>query len=346
MSRTVVLLGQLSQRTDVIIPQWAKAISSTGCRTTTLPSPTESSWHYFPTEGPRGYVADKQTDSLSSLAFRSALETLVYSVSAYSGGSNVEDRRALDVWSTVCARLIAEQKPGSEKLVPAVLDLWAVSTAWPGKQRLELWLLQTLQRGAFLLEQPSKQSFRMRIQVRPEIPALEDVQAEAFYVDAVDQLLELLSDTSGVAVIPEPALRMCRAIWTKLPQDSGHQRGLSRFLLTRWLFSSFAMDAIVLPEAFGMLPDYYISDNARSRILREIANRAQKAVFDVTHAWKHGNAIPTDLASRVDAVMLRLEEPHLDHRPSAPKREAFLVTSATDIATVIRALYPQRRAES
>ncbi|TKA83580.1 hypothetical protein B0A55_00417 [Friedmanniomyces simplex] len=186
----------------------------------------------------------------------------------------------------------------------------------------------------------------MRIQVRPEIPALEDVQAEAFYVDAVNQLLELLSDTSGATVIPEPVLRMCRAIWTKLPQDSGHQRGLSRFLLTRWLFSSFIMDAIVLPEAFGMLPDYYISDNARSRILREIANRVQKAVFEVTHAWKHGNAIPIDLASRVDAVMLRLEEPHLDHRPSAPKREAFLVTSATDIATVIRALYPQRRAES
>ncbi|KAK0994544.1 hypothetical protein LTR91_007612 [Friedmanniomyces endolithicus] len=140
------------------------------------------------------------------------------------------------------------QKPGSEKLVPAVLDLWAVSTAWPGKQRLELWMLQVLQRGAFLLEQPSKQSFRMRIQARPAIPAQEDVEAEVFYADAVSELLELLSDVSGATVIPQPALDMCHAIWKKLSPGSGHQRGLSRFLLTRWLFSSFVLDAVVLPE--------------------------------------------------------------------------------------------------
>ncbi|KAK0356753.1 hypothetical protein LTR59_000965 [Friedmanniomyces endolithicus] len=302
-----------------------------------------------------GYVADSQMDSLSSVAFGSALETLIYAVDGHSGNLATDESRALEVWSTVCAHLIAIQKPGSEKLVPAVLDLWAVSTAWPGKQRLELWMLQVLQRGAFLLEQPSKQSFRMRIQARPAIPAQEDVEAEVFYADAVSELLELLSDVSGATVIPQPALDMCHAIWKKLSPGSGHQRGLSRFLLTRWLFSSFVLDAVVLPEAFGMLSDHYVSENARSRILREIAVRTQKAVFDVTHAWKHGNTVPLDLASRVDAVMLRLDCSHPYHRPSVPlesngavqpRRDGFLVMSATDIATIIRALYPPRRPES
>ncbi|KAK0909533.1 hypothetical protein LTR02_004397 [Friedmanniomyces endolithicus] len=302
-----------------------------------------------------GYVADSQMDSLSSLAFGSALETLVFAIDGHSGNLATDESRALEVWSTVCAHLIAIQKPGSEKLVPAVLDLWAMSTAWPGRQRLELWMLQVLQRGAFLLEQPSKHSFRMRIQVRPAIPAQDDLEIEAFYADAVNELLELLSDVSGATVIPQPALDMCHAIWKKLSPGSGHQRGLSRFLLTRWLFSSFVLDAVVLPEAFGMLSDHYVSENARSRILREIAVRTQKAVFDVTHAWKHGNAVPLDLASRVDAVMLRLDYSYPYHRPSVPvesngavppKKDEFLVMSATDVATTIRVLYPSRRPES
>ncbi|KAK4895722.1 hypothetical protein LTR27_006203 [Elasticomyces elasticus] len=196
-----------------------------------------------------GYVADRQTDFLSALSFGSTLETLVHAVGAYSTSSEGEDNRSLDIWSTVCARLITERKSGSEKFVPAVLDLWAESDAWPGKQRLEIWMRRTLQRGSFLLDQPSKQSFRMRIQVRPELPRPEDTQAEAFYDEAVSQLLDLVADGSGATVIPESALSMFRAIWRKLPPESGHQRGLSRFILTRWLFSSFIMDVLSLPEA-------------------------------------------------------------------------------------------------
>ena len=36
---------------------------------------------------------------------------------------------------------------------------------------------------------------------------------------------------------------------------------------------------------FGLVTDCYISENARNRILREVANRAQKAVFDVAYSW-------------------------------------------------------------
>ncbi|KAK5747107.1 hypothetical protein LTR17_000239 [Elasticomyces elasticus] len=298
-----------------------------------------------------GYVADRQTDSLSALSFGSTLETLVHAVGAYSGSSGGEDIRSLDVWSTVCARLITDRKSGSEKFVPAVLDLWAESDAWPGKQRLEIWVRRTLQRGAFLLDQPSKQSFRMRIQVRPELPRPEDTQAEAFYDEAVSQLLDLVADGSGATLIPETALIMFRAIWRKLPPESGHQRGLSRFILTRWLFSSFIMDVLSLPEAYNMMPDYYISDNARSRILREVANRAQKAVFDVTYAWKHGHPVSLETAARVDSLLSRFQG---DCQQIAAPQDmsahgspaAFLVLSAADVTAIFLALYPQRRPAS
>ncbi|KAK5694713.1 hypothetical protein LTR97_009303 [Elasticomyces elasticus] len=302
-----------------------------------------------------GYVADRQTDSLSALSFGSTLETLVHAVGAYSSSSGGENIRCLDVWSTVCARLISERKSGSEKFVPAVLDLWAEADAWPGKQRLEIWMRRTLQRGSFLLDQPSKQSFRMRIQVRPELPRPEDTQAEAFYDEAVSQLLDLVADSSGATLIPESALSMFRAIWRKLPPESGHQRGLSRFILTRWLFSSFIMDVLSLPEAYNMMPDYYISDNARSRILREIANRAQKAVFDVTYAWKHGHPVSLETAARVDSLLSRLQggcqqiaapQDISAHGSPLPKQAAFLVLSAADVTAILLALYPQRRPAS
>ena len=35
----------------------------------------------------------------------------------------------------------------------------------------------------------------------------------------------------------------------------------------------------------GLATDCYISESARNRILREVANRAQKAVFDVAYSW-------------------------------------------------------------
>jgi len=195
-----------------------------------------------------GFVADGQTEVLSSRSFGSALETLIQSVRDCSNQSLAKDSRAIDVWSTVCARLIADQKPGSEKFVPAVLDLWTSSAEWTGKDRLGHWIQQTLQNGSFLVEQPNKQSFRIRVQGRPEVSAEDEVRAEGFYSQAVNELLDLLGNTQGPSVIPEPVLKMCRAIWTRLQPHPGHQRAFPHFVLTRWLFSPFFADAICLPE--------------------------------------------------------------------------------------------------
>ncbi|KAK3116350.1 hypothetical protein LTR53_003376 [Teratosphaeriaceae sp. CCFEE 6253] len=191
-----------------------------------------------------GCTTDRQMDMLASSSFSSPLETLVHCVSGLSRDPDSETRRATDVWSTVCARLLSDQTPGRERLIPAVLDMWSVPATWPGKARLELWMRQILQRGAFLLDRPSKLSFQMRTRPRPE----DEIRAEAFYAEAVAQLLDLLADQSGATVIPKPLMEMCSAIRTKLSRALGFQCGLPRFILT-WFFTSFVTDAMTLPEA-------------------------------------------------------------------------------------------------
>ena len=196
-----------------------------------------------------GFVVDGQTELISSSDFGSPLDVLIHSVRGIRGRSLQDDNIATDVWATVCARLISDQKAGSEKLVPVVINAWASSCSWPGKSRLELWISQTLQNGSFLLEQPNRQSFRVRVQGRQEIPAEDGARQEAFYTEAVTSLLILLGDPSGASVIPEGARKMCAAICQKLQTAPGHQHAFPSFTITRWLFSSFLVDAILLPEA-------------------------------------------------------------------------------------------------
>jgi len=206
-----------------------------------------SPWTSSRTSRHLGFVVDSQTEMLTSSAYGSSLEMLVHCVRGITGPLEYEDERTLDVWSTVCARLLSEQKPGSEKLVPAVLDIWAASAKWPGKDRLELWMLETLQNASFLTEQPSKQSFRVRVQARHDASAEDHLRAETFYTRAVNSLLDLLADQTGASVIPLPVIHMSRAIWRKLHRSPG-QRGFARFVVTRWLFSPFFFDVLVLPE--------------------------------------------------------------------------------------------------
>lgn len=196
-----------------------------------------------------GFVADGQTELLSSFEFGSLLETLVFAVRGISNVELASDPTATDLWSTVCARMISDQKPGFERFVPAVINLWATSSPWPGKDRLDTWLSQVLQDGTPLLEQPNKQTFRVRAQGQADSNAESEARIAQYLANSVNSLLELLGDPKEATVIPQGALNMCHAISRKLQQSHHQQQAFPNFVLTRWLFSSFVLDAITLPEA-------------------------------------------------------------------------------------------------
>lgn len=196
-----------------------------------------------------GFVADGQTELLSSFEYGSPLETLILSTRGISHPSLVSDSTATDMWSTICARLILEQKPGFERFVPAVINIWAMSSPWPGAERLSMWISQVLQEGIFLLELPNKQTFRLRAQGLVESNADNEASVGQYFASCVNSLLSLLCNPASPSVIPDGAVNLCRAIFRKLHPSQQHQQAFPNFVLTRWVVSSFLPDAITLPEA-------------------------------------------------------------------------------------------------
>lgn len=233
---------------------------------------------------PLGFVVDRVVDDVTAGSFRCPLEALVHlhnpagrTSSAYSSSTGT--------WAGVSARLIAERKQGGERLISSLLDIWSFQSEWPGKSRLRIWMLHTLRHGHFLMDQPSRQSFRMRVQGQTDQSAEDAARNEVFYRESVDRLLDLLGDQDGASAIPDGALDLSSAIYAKLGSTPEHLDALPIFLATRWLFSSFLTNLITLPESHGLLNSHYVSDAARQKILGEIASRAYKVVFDVVHPW-------------------------------------------------------------
>ena len=240
---------------------------------------------------PLGFVVDRVVDDISTAGHRSSLETLVH-LHNPAGEDSPAYSRSTEVWAHVAGRLISERKPGGDRLTSTLLDIWSFQSEWVGKDRLRTWMLHTLQRGQFILEQPSRQSFRMRVSGQMDLSAEDTARTEAFYKDSVDQLLDLLGDPNGASVVPNTAMDFTSAIHASLDGNPNHQRDLPSFVTTRWLFGSFLMNLIVLPESHGLLNGHHISDHARLKILREVAARSQKVVFDVIYAWYMPSQMP------------------------------------------------------
>lgn len=197
---------------------------------------------------PLSLLVDSQMEVLSSQRFESALEALIYVPRSVTRADSREDELSVRIWAHVCARLIAGQKQGSERLVPAVWDIFAGMLPWPGRDRLEIWVLQTLRNGQFLLEPSTRKTFRDHLEARVEGPSEQEIRSEAFFTRAVESLLDLLSDTDDASVIPPGALRLCQAISEELSISPGHQNAFPSSVITRWLFGSFLLDIITTPE--------------------------------------------------------------------------------------------------
>jgi hypothetical protein len=180
--------------------------------------------------------------------------TLIYTVFANSSGpDSAEDLRRTDVWATTCARLIMESKQGTEKFIKSVLDAWAGMREWPGKSNLELYLMQMLQDGQFLLERAEEQSARGTTAV----PSTKDtIAADEFFDKAVKRLFEVVDDEPSAGGIPEGVLEIGNAILRKLDETKNLRKGAQNFFVSRWLFSTFLLNAIIHPEACPILASF------------------------------------------------------------------------------------------
>lgn len=204
-----------------------------------------------PASRSRTHASFSKRSSASSLKDRAltfertdALSTLLFNVYASPLDSDApEAQLRLDVWSSVFAKLVSDGGIKYDPLLGHILGSWATNSEWKAKPKFELYLMDILQTGAFLLEHvetPPGMSFG----TEPPDPLKTDV-AEEFFASAVDALFQLLDDPDGG--LPHAVMQLSSAILQKLERQDGRDRFLE-FLFVQWFFAKFLYSALTYPE--------------------------------------------------------------------------------------------------
>lgn len=154
-----------------------------------------------------------------------------------------ESQLRLSTWSTICSSLMMDFEEGFNALIGQVLSAFAQLHEWPIKDRLELFLMGSLQRGAFLFDLTGSSATGLRSD-----PGLLDSfntpQAQEFFDAEVKELFEILGCEGG---IPEGALRLCCAIIGKLPTLESQSQLRGKFFFD-WFLTNFLFIAVAHPE--------------------------------------------------------------------------------------------------
>lgn len=189
--------------------------------------------------------APSPVERLLSFQRHDPLSALIHTCFANSAGpDSAEHLRRTEVWATVCARLISsEKKVGVDTFLSCVLNIWTSMREWSGRSNLEWYLMKILEDGAFLVEK-SETYTGIRGHGEPRT-AKDTIAAEEFYDSAVRGLFDIVDDAGGEG-IPESVLELGNAILRKL--DPKKHQGTKLFLVSKWLFHDFLLNAVVHPE--------------------------------------------------------------------------------------------------
>jgi chromatin assembly factor 1 subunit A len=154
-----------------------------------------------------------------------------------------EAKLRLDTWSTVCAQLMSHGSSKFYPLIGQILSSWATGCNWKARPKFELYLMDILQTGAFLLEHIDSPA---GLDFAPEAldPLRTDV-AEEFFASAVDNLFRVLDDPDGG--FPRTVLQFAKAVLRKLESPDSRSRFLE-YLFVQWFFPKFLYSALTYPE--------------------------------------------------------------------------------------------------
>ncbi|KAI9825742.1 MAG: hypothetical protein M1826_006926 [Phylliscum demangeonii] len=294
-------------------------------------------------------------ERLLSFQRHDPLAGLMHTIFSASGGPNAaEDRKRTAAWSATCARLITEATPGGEHFMCLVLNAWAGMRAWPIRRHLELLLTSLLQEGAFVLDHVDYPAAGPRTPGAPRA-GRESRPVDEFFDNALGQLLDMIDDGAALGGLPEGAVELGVAILRRL-ENPHKKRAACTFIISKWFFSGFLLNALTYPETHGMLANYHVSLRARKKILRELAARAQRLVWEVAFDWEPVNPMRPDIRCHIENILASLPS-----RSSLPATslmtQAQLMTSPVDasamppclvlcpldLATLVNALFPERR---
>ncbi|KAJ9617137.1 hypothetical protein H2200_000858 [Cladophialophora chaetospira] len=285
-------------------------------------------------------------DYASSFERTNPLSFLIHNI--YATSTEIESHESqlrFSTWSTVCADLFVESEPAFQAIIGEVLSAFAHLYGWDIKERLEMFLMGSLQRGAFLYNsvEPSGGAGRTSFSI---FDSLSTPQAKAFFDAEVNELFQILG--SGDGGIPIGALRLGRAIVEKLP-DEDRQGSFRGYLFFSWFLEDFLRVAMSFPEDESMLLQFHINRGARFHLLHKLWENARNRATDSI------SAMPTQ---RVDAdvqnsVIWNIGQifadecanPYQANNPSQAKIDPLVLPSisfcAADIAHLLEKLTPQ-----
>lgn len=299
-------------------------------------------------------------DRLLSFHRHDPISILVHTCFANSAGpESGEDLKRTDVWATTLARLISEPKSNGEQFVISVLNVWTAMRDWSGRSKMEWYLLKILRDGAFLLdraEDPHGTRFNLS-----DWTQTDEGATRKFYDQAVNELFDLVDDEDGTG-IPEGLLELGNAILQKLKGPT-YVENTSRWLVWRCLFSVFLLGVIIHPESYGMLADYHITPYAREQILKKVAMKAYEYVSSMWSGKPPATHVPLDvpptIKDHIDKIVTKFQDYRfrstgarlLPARSITSLRETaevhpYLVICPADLATLVNALFPERRPQS
>ncbi|KIW07356.1 uncharacterized protein PV09_02202 [Verruconis gallopava] len=300
-------------------------------------------------------TASNPVERLLSFQRHDPLSALIYTCFANSyGPDSNEDQRRTEAWATTCARLITEAKQGCEPLLKSILDAWARMRDWPAKANIELFLMQVLQDGQFLVEKADQ------VQTIKDEKALK-YEAEAFFDRAIRRLFDVIDDEPSAGGMPEGIWEIGVALMKKLNNKKLRQAA-ENIIIQRWFLAGFLRNAIIYPESSGIMLGFHISTQAREKILKPIADEIQKqasAVFwSFSRQFDNSPAIIHEVKQHMENLLVRLRHPRANQRPillpakavTSPREtsevQPFLIVSPRDIITLVNALFPDRRPPS
>ncbi|KAL8772824.1 MAG: hypothetical protein Q9209_002169 [Squamulea sp. 1 TL-2023] len=253
----------------------------------------------------------------------------------------------IQIWSTACARVITKGRSGSDGFTTRTLDAFFDSSDWSLKPQLETYILKVLREGAFLLGPASKEPVDIKEPL--EIRNANTVIATSNFFDRViKDLLCILVRSPPMTMLPDGLHSFICCTLGKIRGPEVRHRARN-FIVSKWFISTVLVQALIHPEACGMMMAHHIRATARDSILRQISSRLQKQVFDAIFARNTATPVlDPEMHSLVEQLLDMFNPIHSELRhgiPSAsdePKLKGqILVLSPDDIASLIRALYPK-----
>ncbi|KAK3370000.1 hypothetical protein B0H63DRAFT_440322 [Podospora didyma] len=306
--------------------------------------------------GPGGRYSTQERSAIERLlSFQrhDPISALIYTCFANSAGpDSAEDKRRTVTWANACARLISTQTTGCEQTVISVLNVWISMRDWAGKSNMEWYLMKILEDGAFLLDRAEDQhGTRFNIS---DWTSKDQIAAEEFYTRAVDELFEVIDDEDATG-IPEGLIELGNEILKRL--DKKVVESTRRWLVAKYLFTVWLLGVVIHPEAYGMMAEYHITEYGRQKILKAVAMHAQKLVVDMLQSKTPVSTRPK-VKTHIENIYSRFKDSKFKKKPRLlPARSItslrettevhpYLVLSPADLATLVNALFPERRPQS